>query len=252
MAVTRKTLAALVAVAAAVVLVATVAYAVGNTGGGRYGSMHRSGYAMMGVSGQRAAWYLDGSGPVTDIAGARARAQRFADRLGLKTGEVLQFSENFYVRLDDGNGKPATEVLVDPRSGDVTIEYGAAMMWNTRYGAMRGAASGMMNGAAGSMMGGTGAGMMGTGAGNGMMGRYGATSSATGIGRVDADGARAAADRWLAAHADGARAGAADAFPGYFTMETQRDGKITGMISVNARTGAVLYHWWHGSFVAEG
>ncbi len=252
MAVTRKSLAALVAVAAVVALVATVAYAVGNSGGGRYGSMHRSGYATMGASGQRAAWYLDGSGPVTGIGGARARAQRFADRLGLKTGEVLQFSENFYVRVDDGNGKPATEVVVDPGSGDVTIEYGAAMMWNTRYGAMRGAASGMMNGAAGSMRGGTGAGTMGTGGGNEMMGRYGASSSATGTGPVDADGARAAADRWLAAHGAGTRTGPADAFPGYFTMETLRDGKITGMISVNARTGAVLYHWWHGSFVAEG
>ena len=72
MAVTRKTLTALVAVAAAVVLVATVAYAVGNTGGARYGSMHRSGYSMMG-SGERARrGILSGSGPVTTIAQAPA------------------------------------------------------------------------------------------------------------------------------------------------------------------------------------
>ena len=116
MAVTRKTLAALVAVAAAVVLVATVAYAVGNTGGGRYGSMHRSGYSMMGASGHARGlvprWLRARD---DDRAAPRAQAQRFADRLGLKTGEVMQFTNNFYVRLDDGAGKPATEVLVDPR-----------------------------------------------------------------------------------------------------------------------------------------
>jgi hypothetical protein len=33
-------------------------------------------------------------------------------------------------------------------------------------------------------------------------------------------------------------------------VETLRDGKIAGMMSVNAYTGAVFYHTWHGSFVA--
>jgi hypothetical protein len=28
-------------------------------------------------------------------------------------------------------------------------------------------------------------------------------------------------------------------------------GKITGMISVNASTGAVWPHWWHGAFIAK-
>ena len=38
--------------------------------------------------------------------------------------------------------------------------------------------------------------------------------------------------------------------PGYFTLETLRGGRISGMISVNASSGAVWYHWWHGRFVA--
>ena len=42
-----------------------------------------------------------------------------------------------------------------------------------------------------------------------------------------------------------------DAFPGYYTLETLKAGKITGMISVNASTGAVWPHWWHGAFIAK-
>jgi hypothetical protein len=207
-------------VVAVAALAGTIAYAATR---GPDTMMSRSGFSMMGSSGQRSAWYLDGSGPVRDLVAARARAQRFADRLGLRTGEVMQFENNFYVRLDDKAGTPATEVLVDPRGGDVTLEYGAAMMWNTRYGTM--------------------------GRSGGMMGRYG-SGVGRGSGPVDASGARGAADRWLAGQGIDARAGEPEAFPGYYTMETVRDGKVTGMISVDARSGAVLYHWWHGCFVA--
>jgi hypothetical protein len=41
----------------------------------------------------------------------------------------------------------------------------------------------------------------------------------------------------------------ADAFYGYYTLEVNKDGKIYGMLSVNANTGAVWYHNWHGTFV---
>jgi hypothetical protein len=241
-----------VLVVAVVALGWTVAYALDHGAGN--GPMHRSSYTMMGTSGQRSAWYLSGNGRVRDIAAARARAQRFADRLGLKTAEVMRFADNFYVRLDDKQGRPATEVLVDPRTGDVTLEYGAAMMWNTRYGTMTATDAGrMMNGGSAGMMGGSRAGMMGNASGAGMMGRAagGMMGAARGAGPVDAAGARAVADRWLAAHGLAAAAGEPDAFPGYFTMETRHAGRIDGMVSVNARTGAVIYHWWHGPFIAS-
>jgi hypothetical protein len=247
-----RTLPALVLVVALATLGATIAYAVDHGSGP--GLMHRSGYWMTGGHGQHSAWYLDGSGPARDIPAARVQAQRFAGRLGLRTGEVMQFAENFYVRLDDRQGKPATEVLVDPSSGDVTLEYGAAMMWNTRYGTMTATDAGrMMNGGSAGMMGGSRAGMMGNASGAGMMGRAagGMMGAARGAGPVDAAGARAVADRWLAAHGLAAAAGEPDAFPGYFTMETRHAGRIDGMVSVNARTGAVIYHWWHGPFIAS-
>jgi len=45
---------------------------------------------------------------------ARQRAQAFADRLGLRAGEVIQFSNGFYAELLTADGDGATEVLVDP------------------------------------------------------------------------------------------------------------------------------------------
>jgi hypothetical protein len=247
---------ALVAVAAAVV--ATLGYAtVRATGGiGGYGSMMGgSGYAMMGPHQAQSAWYLQGTAPVKDIAGARARAQLFADELGLETGEVMQFTNNFYVLLLDRQGKPATEVLVDPETGAVTLEYGPAMMWNTKYGMMRGAGSpgygGMMGGG---MMGGTSTGMMG-GAGmmDGMMGNVGGHPTwtpATVNGSVDLTQAQSLANTWLAQQGSGLSAAEPDALPGYYTFHVMKDGKITGMLSINSTTGAVWYHWWHGRFIA--
>lgn len=259
----NKTLALAIAVGAAVVLAGSVSYAVASaTDGGHYGSMmNGSGYQMMGANGTRSAWYLNGSGPVRDIAAALAQAQRFADRLGLKTGEVMQFTNNFYVLLTDRQGKPATEVLVDPAAGAVTLEYGPAMMWNTRYGMMSGTATNgpgeMMGG--GGMMGINGTGMMGGSGYRGMMGGAGMMGSAGGSpswtpgnvsGPVTESQARTLADRWLAQHQSGTTAAAPDALPGYFTFHTMKDGKIAGMLSVNARTGAVWFHWWHGRFIA--
>jgi len=60
----------------------------------------------------------------------------------------------------------------------------------------------------------------------------------------------ARAKAWLDANQRGSRAaGEAAAFPGYATIDVTKDGKVSGMLSVNATTGQVWYHWWHGAFV---
>jgi len=101
----------------------------------------------------------------------------------------------------------------------------------------------MSNGRAGSMM--------GSGRTGGMMG--GATGSA-GVGHpVSIAQARVLAQKWLDANEPGvAVETAGDRFPGYYTLETLRGGRIEGMMSVNAQTGAVWRHVWHGAFVAKG
>lgn len=229
------------------VLVAAVAVLVGSAtwvasrgdGGGHGWTMNRYGSGMMGYA-------SSGRGePVRDLAGARRQAERFADRLDLEVGEVMRFANNYYAELEE-KGRPATEVLVDPSSGAVWLEYGPAMMWNTRFGMMsdfrlRGD-SGMMGGG---MMGGA---MMD---GAGMMGGVGTPLAREAQdGEVTAAEAEAIAQRFVEAQDPALTVDEAETFPGYYTLHVLRDGKLTGMLSVNATTGAVWYHWWHGRFVS--
>ena len=204
-------------------------------------SMMRLGSGMMG--------YADaGSGePVRDLAAAKARAQRFAERLDLRVGEVMRFDNHFYAELVDGQGRGATEVLVDPDSGSVVLEPGPAMMWNTRYGMMRGSAGTAMMASGGRM----GAGGM-MGGDSGWMGDPTWTprqGDRPGRAEVTVAEATTIAARWLKDHDPALRAGEAEPFPGYFTLHTMRGWAVDGMLSVNASTGAVWYHWWHGRFV---
>ena len=211
------------------------------------------GYGMM--SGH---WSAPDASPVSSLPAAKARAQAFAATLGLHASEVLQFERNFYVKLVDAKGTGATEVLVDPATGYVSLEYGPAMMWNTKYGMMSGQAAESMMGRGGMM----GGGMMGSftapGHGGMMGGSYGAGSgpmgavapSQTPTGSVSIADARLLAQQWLDAKQPGVKVETGgDAFPGTYTLETLRDGKIVGMISVNGTTGAIWPHWWHGAFV---
>jgi len=164
-----------------------------------------------GIMGGRFGLAGDGR-PVTSLTSARARAQAFADELGagLRAGEVMQFSNGYYAEVLEADGSGATEVLVDQSTGAVSVEYGPGMMWNTRYGMH-------------------------------------AAPTAAGI---SAEQARADAQAWLDAQRTGLTAGDAEAFPGYFTLHTLKDGAVVGMMSVNASTGAAWYHTWHGTFIA--
>ena len=88
-----------------------------------------------------------------------------------------------------------------------------------------------------------------------MSGGYGgdptwAPSPETARPSVSAQEAKAAAVRWLAREGSELRAGTADAFPGYYTLHVLEGERVAGMLSVNAYTGAVWYHWWHGRFVS--
>lgn len=62
--------------------------------------------------------------------------------------------------------------------------------------------------------------------------------------------ARQAASDWLASNRPGESVLSVDAYPGYYTIDTEAGGKVVGMLSVNATSGAVWYHTWHGTFVA--
>lgn len=154
-------------------------------------------------------------------------------------GEVMIFENHAYAQVVDAvSGEGAFEVLVDPHTGNVTPEPGPNMMWNTEYGHMAGAAGGHHAGMMGGQYGGT-------------MGGYGwpdGDSQATP--EVDATQAVQLAQTYLDDALPGATADEhADAFPGYYTMHVLRDGQVVGMLSVNAFSGDVFPHTWHGDFV---
>ncbi len=286
MAMRSRALPLIVLVTALAALVASVAVAATRDGGngGNRGMMQRYGAGMMGYS-------TRGGERVGGLAEAKRQAQRFADRLDLKVGEVMRFTNHYYAELEERDGRLATEVLVEPETGTVYLEYGPAMMWNTRYGMMsdfrlRSSGGGMMGGGSnggmmgdgsnGGMMGGgsnggmMGGGVMGGGSNGGMMGS-GMMGSSTGgmmgggmmggsadptwtpgvtTGDVSPQKARALATRWLAGQSSEVTVGEPDAFPGYYTLHVLENGRVAGMLSVNASTGAVWSHWWHGRFVS--
>jgi hypothetical protein len=58
------------------------------------------------------------------------------------------------------------------------------------------------------------------------------------------------ADDYLSRFSPGTETEEPDTFYGYYTLLTERDGEVTGMLSVNGYSGEVWYHSWHGPFVA--
>ncbi|WP_326751243.1 hypothetical protein OIE73_03745 [Streptomyces hirsutus] len=160
--------------------------------------------AMMGT--------VSSTGPIRTLTDADRAADRFADRWNLHVGEVMQFSNGYYAELLDRNGRGATEVLINPDSRTVQLEFGPAMMWNTSYGMTP-------------------------------------ARKQTAAAAIGPDQAVRMADQWLKEHRTGLHAAEPDRFPGYYTLHTLRGDRIVGMLSVNATSGDVWYHTWHGRFL---
>lgn len=202
------------------------------------------------------------SGQPLSIDRAEAIGRQVLRRLGyagLVPGHIMEFSNNFYVAVKyKTSGQGAFEFLIDRYTGFVHPEP-QSMMWNTQFGHMTGwggtgyGAGGMMGpgypgggGMMGSGYGPMGPGMMGSGPG--MMGPV---SPARGTLSVTLAQANTLGQKFLDAQLPGARLDDAIAFPGYYTLDVARDGKVIGMLSVNASSGQVWYHSWHGTFIQE-
>lgn len=156
--------------------------------------------------------------PLT-LDGAVERVQAAIKERGyqdeLVVDDVLQYSWSFYVLVKEkSTGKGAVELLVDPRTGVVTFEGGPGMMWNTKYGRTR-------------------------------------WSSAPAAAVISADEAKKAASDWLAQNGDTVKWDMqVKELYGYYTIRLVRDGRVEGILSVNASTRAVWYHRSYGPFVA--
>ncbi len=175
-----------------------------------------------GSAGSGACPYLEGAQP-SQTSGERLSSQQALEEAqayiagdpNLEVREVMQFEDNFYaVVVEADSGRGAMELLVDPYSGSVFPEYGPNMMWNQKYG---------------------------------HMGRW-----FSGNARLSLEEAEAAAQRWLDTELPGAEVeGMGIDFYGYFTFDYAIDGRIAGMLSVNAASQDVWLHTWHGEFIDE-
>ena len=193
----------------------------GCSGLGSYGQLA---LVMMGSE------WTSGSG-ASSLEEAVEAAEEYAASFNesFKVAEVMQFDNHFYAIIEEvDTGIGAFEILIDPQTGAIQPEHGPTMMWNAKYGMM---------GGAGSMMSGS------------MMGRGSAISSNEMS--VSPSEAIRLAQQYLDRAYPGVDAGdEADAFYGYYTIHTEVDGEVAGMLSVHGETGQVWLHSWHGTFIA--
>ena len=209
------------------------------------------GAGMMGSGMGMMSTYAPSSRPISQEE-ARRRAAGFAVRygLGVKIRDFMVFTQNYYVQIVDAKtGAGLGELLVDRYTGMVQPEFGPNMMWNTRFG--MGGNTGMMSGN-----------MMGTNQNQGvasvaqpgqeMMGNttnQGASGTLAAA-RYSMAAAQKLADTFVAGYLPGGKVLEGFAFPGYYTFDYGRRA-TEGMLSVNAYTGEVWVHGWHGLSLGE-
>lgn len=147
---------------------------------------------------------------------------------GLALDEVEAYTQNFYGQFKEAStGKGAVQVLVDRYTGRAMPEMGPNVMWNAKYG--KAMMQGMMSG-------------------SGMMGSVPGTPPASAISEAQA---KQSATQFLAGYLPGSRVGDGDAFYGYYHFDVLRGIRQVGMLSVNAQSGQVWYHAWHGEFLEK-
>jgi hypothetical protein len=180
--------------------------------------MMRAGYGY-GPGGMMGRGGVGTNTPLTSIPEAQKAFQAYVDRTGnadLALDDVMQFQQNFYAIVKEkSSGRGAFELLADKQTGAVFPEIGPNMMWNTKYGHMAG------------------------------------LWQQPGQQTITADRAKDIAQQWLDANQPGSTLETPDVFYGYYTVHILKDGGISGMLSVNAFTGQVWYHTWHGAFIGS-
>ncbi|MCL5959190.1 MAG: hypothetical protein M1358_07700 [Chloroflexi bacterium] len=181
---------------------------------------------MTGMSGMAGMMGGPAAANATPIGVERAvtTAQNYVTGSGnrnLKLDEVMEFAGNYYAQVvEQDTGMHAFEMLVDKYTGAVFPEMGPNMVWNVKYGMMRG-----------------------------MMGRWSLGWSQTTSMPIDPTRAQDLARQYLKTQGLRLDVDEPDEFYGYYTLHTLRDGEIEGMLSVNGYSGEIWYHTWHGPFI---
>jgi hypothetical protein len=171
------------------------------------------GFGIMGnmMTGNMMALYYPESRPITQDV-ALKNMENFTKQYGSNTevGDFMAFSSNYYAVVKDAaSSQDIAEILVDRYSGSTYPEPGPNMMWNTRYGA----------------------------------GRVQAGSF-----DYDLAGAKKLAEDFLTGYLPGSQIQESHTMPGYYTFDFGRN-ETEGMLSVNAYSGQIWVHTWHGFYL---
>ncbi len=189
-------------------------------------------YGYGGMGGCMGRWGYTAGYPTTGTATAsltinqaEQTAQTYVASLNnpdLKVTQVEEYTGNFYVQVSEkSTGNGAFQLLINKVTGVVTPEMGPNMMWNTKY-------------------------TFGGGYCNWFRG-----TTTTLTPTVTVDQAKANAQQYLTTYLPGTTVGDVTTFYGYYNVEVLNAGTTYGMLSVNANTGQVWYHTWHGTFIQE-
>lgn len=187
---------------------------------GCHGYGQRNGFSHMNGGGMMGGFYNSNSNIYSERLSKESVTEKLSNYVSTYFGtdfyieEVMEFERNFYAQIGkEGEVFLATELLIDPYSGQIFPEMGPNMMWNQSYGHMRA--------------------------------RFWQDTEF----KISAAEAVELAQEYLDSTASGYLADDhVDTFDGYYTLHTLKNGKITGMLSVNAINGDVWYHNWHGEY----
>ncbi len=219
---------------------------------GERGTPYGYGTMMGGSSGMMGSYNSQANVEPLSVDAARTAVESYLISFGnedLALKEIMVFDNNAYaIIVEKSTGIGAFELLVDPVTKAVYPEYGPNMMWNLKYGMMSSFGGyGMMG--PGMMMGGSGYGP------GSMMNSFG-NSDTTSVPELSAElsvtpeKASEMAQSYLDQYYPGVEVlDEVTAFYGYYTIDTQKNGAIVGMLSVNGFTGQVFPHTWHGDFI---
>lgn len=143
---------------------------------------------------------------------ARSFLSAFAAEFGddVELRDLMAFSNNYYAQVVEAKtNEGLAEILADRYSGAVYPEPGPNMAWNSRFGLWQ-------------------------------------TSSEPP--RYDLEAAKDLAETFLSGYLPGSGVVGSSSFPGYYTFDFGRS-EVEGMLSVNAETGDVWVHTWHGFYL---
>lgn len=166
----------------------------------------------MGMGDMMALYYPEARPINEDIA--RQNLENLAAQYGsnVEVEDLMVFSSNYYaVVKDKSSNKDIAEILADRYSGVAYPEPGPNMIWNTQFGAGR---------------------------------------TKTGGPEYNLPEAENLTASFLSGYLPGAKLLEAKEMPGYYTFDFGRQN-IEGMLSVNAYTGQIWVHTWHGPYLGE-